>query len=198
VGPDFPTVDDGDDASAALLPSGDVLVSGAHGRLYEFDGASFGLVTTATQGNGSVFLLPLPSGQTLVLSPYTGTFARLYTPLGAPQPSWAPTIGAVPTGLVRGQSYTLTGTQLNGLSEAASVGDEHSSPTNYPLVRLTYAATGHVVYLRTHDHSSMGVATGALPVSTRFDVPAGAETGAATLVVVANGIASAPVSVTVS
>jgi hypothetical protein len=52
--------------------------------------------------------------------------------------------------------------------------------------------------LRTHDHSSMGVATGAIPVSTRFDVPAGAETGTATLAVVANGIASAPVTVTVS
>jgi hypothetical protein len=198
VGPDFPTVDDGDDASAALLPSGNVLVSGAHGRLYEFNGTTFGLITTATQGNGSVFLLPLPSGQTLVLSPYTATSARLYTPVGSPQPSWAPTISAVPTGLVHGQSYTLTGTQLNGLSEAASVGDEHSSPTNYPLVRLTYSGTGHVLYLRTHDHSSMGVATGALAVSTRFDVPAGAETGAATLVVIANGIASAPVSVTVS
>jgi hypothetical protein len=30
-----------------------------------------------------------------------------------------------------------------------------------------------------------------------FDVPAGAETGVSTLVVVANGIASAPVNVTV-
>jgi hypothetical protein len=140
----------------------------------------------------------LPSGQTLVLSAYTNTFARLFTPVGNPLPSWAPTITAVPTSLVRGQSYTLTGTQLNGLSEAASVGDEHSAATNYPLVRLTYSATGHVLYLRTHDHSSMGVATGALPVSTKFDVPAGAETGSASLVVVANGIASPAVVVTVS
>jgi hypothetical protein len=43
----------------------------------------------------------------------------------------------------------------------------------------------------------MGVATGTAPVSTKFDVPAGAETGAAMLVVIANGIASAPVPVTV-
>jgi hypothetical protein len=41
------------------------------------------------------------------------------------------------------------------------------------------------------------VATGATPVTTMFDVPTGAETGASTLVVVANGIASAPVNVTV-
>ena len=198
VGPDFPAVDDGDDAPAALLPSGNVLVSGSHGTLYEFNGTTLAIAATSTKGNGPVFLLPLPSGQILVLSPYTGTLARLYTPVGTPQPSWAPTISAVPTALLRGQTYTLTGTQLNGLSEAASVGDEHSSATNYPLVRVTYAGTGHVLYFRTHDHSSIGVATGAKAVSTRFDVPAGAETGAATLVVVANGIASAPVNVTVS
>jgi len=41
-------------------------------------------------------------------------------------------------------------------------------------------------------------ATGATPVSTNFDVPAGTETGASEIVVVANGIPSAPVSVTVS
>jgi hypothetical protein len=44
----------------------------------------------------------------------------------------------------------------------------------------------------------MGVATGSALVSTLFDVPASAETGASSLVVVANGIASAPVSVTVN
>jgi hypothetical protein len=197
AGPDFPTNDDGDDAPAALLPSGNVLASGSHGTLYEFNGTTFAITATSTQGNGPVFLLPLPSGQILVLSPYTGIRARLYTPVGSPQPSWAPTISSVPTALSRGQTYTLTGTQLNGLSEAASVGDEDSSATNYPLVRVTYAGTGHVFYFRTHDHSSMGVATGAKAVSTRFDVPAGAETGAASLVVIANGIASGPVAVTV-
>jgi hypothetical protein len=43
----------------------------------------------------------------------------------------------------------------------------------------------------------MGVATGTRAVSTSFDVPAGAETGASNLEVVANGIASNPVTVTV-
>jgi hypothetical protein len=53
------------------------------------------------------------------------------------------------------------------------------------------------MYARTHGHT-MGVATGATPVTTNFDVPAGAETGPSTLVVVANGIASASRNVTVS
>jgi hypothetical protein len=44
----------------------------------------------------------------------------------------------------------------------------------------------------------MGVATGSTLVSTLFDVPANTETGASSLVVVANGIASSPASVTVN
>jgi hypothetical protein len=200
AGPDFPRIDNADDSSAALLPGGNVLVAGTSGSLYEFDGTSFALTSAGpvNASNGvAIFLLPLPSGQVLVLSPQLNVLARVYTPLGAPQASWAPTIAAVPAALARGQTYTLTGTQLNGLSEAAAYGDELSSATNYPLVRLTNMATGHVFYARTHNHSSMGVATGAVPVSTQFDVPAGTETGAATLVVIANGIASAPVAVTV-
>ena len=70
--------------------------------------------------------------------------------------------------------------------------------TNYPLVRMTNKATGHVVYARTHAHSSMGVATGSTLVSTLFDVPSATEPGASSLVVVANGIASMPVDVTVN
>jgi hypothetical protein len=43
----------------------------------------------------------------------------------------------------------------------------------------------------------MGVATGSLIVTTHFDVPAGIELGASHLEVVANGIASNPVSVVI-
>jgi len=44
----------------------------------------------------------------------------------------------------------------------------------------------------------MGVATGNSVVSTSFDVPTETETGVSSLVVVANGIASAPVTVQVN
>ena len=84
-----------------------------------------------------------------------------------------------------------------GLARRNAFGDEYQTNTNYPLVRITNAASGHVVYARTHGHSSMGVATGSAVVTTNFDVPASAETGAASLVVVANGIPSTAVSVTV-
>ncbi len=198
-GPDFPGADNAGDSSVALLPSGNVLIAGVSGALYEFDGATIKQTVAApvSKNNEPIFLLPLPSGQVLVLSPTLNVQARVYMPVGNAQPSWAPAITAVPTALVRGHSYALTGTQLNGLSEGATYGDELTAATNYPLVRLTNVASGHVVYARTHGHT-MGVATGGTPVTTNFDVPAGAETGATTLVVVANGIASVGVSVTVA
>jgi len=99
--------------------------------------------------------------------------------------------------VTRGKTYQISGTQFNGLSQAAGFGDEVETATNYPLVRITNNATGHVFYTRTHDHSTMGVATGSATVSTNFDVPSGMETGAGKLEVVANGIPSQPFSVTV-
>ena len=66
---------------------------------------------------------------------------------------------------------------------------------NYPLVRITNKATHHVFYARTHDHSTMGVATDYQLVFTNFDVPQQTEAGASQLEVVANGIASQPMDI---
>jgi hypothetical protein len=195
AGPDFGPGDDAGDASAALLPSGHVLIASPSGRFYEFDGAALTVTgVLPTNGGGSYFLLPLPSGQLLVTGPET----QIYAGNGSADPAWVPTITVAPAAVTRGSSYRISGTQFNGLSQAAAVGDELTSATNYPLVRITNAASGHVVYARTHGHSTMGVATGSTVVSTLFDVPASAETGTSSLVVVANGIASAPVSVIVN
>src|SRR6185312_2684191 len=100
--------------------------------------------------------------------------------------------------VTRGQSYQISGTQFNGLNQGAAFGDEFYTHTNYPLVRIMNNATGHVFYARTHDHSSMGVATGSATIMTNFDVPAGMETGARKLEVVANGIPSTKVAITVN
>jgi hypothetical protein len=70
--------------------------------------------------------------------------------------------------------------------------------SNYPLVRIRNNGTGHIFYAKTHGHSTMAVATGNRVVSTNFDVPSGMETGASTLVVVANGIPSSAIPVTVN
>lgn len=196
AGPDIPNNDNADDSTAALLVNGNVLLAGKSDALYEFDGLKFAQTVAPPASAIGVFLLPLPSGQVLVLTPGQASFAKLYTPVGGPQAAWAPTITTAPSNITRGQSYSLTGTQLNGLSEAAAYGDELDAATNYPLVRITNNGTGHVFYARTHGFT-IGVATGSTPVTTMFDVPAGAETGPSSLVVVANGIASAPVNVTV-
>ena len=104
--------------------------------------------------------------------------------------------GAPVTNLNRGKTYRLSGYNLNGLSQGAAYGDNTQAATNCPLVRITNRATGHVFFARTHDHSTMAVAyTGV--ASTQYDVPAGMETGLADLVVVTNGIPSAPISVRV-
>src|SRR5262249_13699516 len=95
-----------------------------------------------------------------------------------------------------GGSYLISGHLFNGMSQGAAYGDDVQAATNYPIVRIRNNATGHVFYSRTHDHSSMAVAFGGL-VSTTFDVPASQEPGASELVVVANGIPSAPVAVMV-
>ena len=84
------------------------------------------------------------------------------------------------------------------MGQAMAFGDEFQNATNYPLVRITNNKTGNVYYAKTHDHSSMGVQTGSQSVSTSFDVPSGIESGASSLVVVANGIASKATSVTIS
>jgi hypothetical protein len=137
----------------------------------------------------------LPTGQILVAG---GSLVRIYTPADTSySPDWAPRIRKFQARLRRGTSYTITGQQFNGLSQAACFGDELETSTNYPLVRLTNVASGHVFYARTHDHSTMAVATGKQKVSTNFDVPATMETGSTTLEIVANGIPSTPVTVTV-
>jgi hypothetical protein len=187
AGPNFPSGDDAGDSFASLLPTGNVLVEGESGTLYEFNGST---LTASKFNGGGGSLMVLPTGEILV----NGAF--VYRAAGSVNPAWAPTVTSVPSTLTRGSTYVVQGTQFNGLSQANAFGDELQTATNYPLVRITNTATGHVFYARTHGHSSMGVATGTATISTNFDVPAAAETGASTLAVVANGIASTGVSVT--
>jgi len=191
VGPDFPNGDNAGDSFSVLLPNGNALVEGVSGKLYEFDGTNLNPTLTVFGA-----LMVLPTGQVLVSN---GTFAQVYTPANTRfQRDWAPKIKHFPATVVRGSTYQISGQQFNGLSQAASFGDELETATNYPLVRITNDATHHVFYARTHGHSTMGVATGAEKVSTNFDIPAAAETGSSSLEVVANGIASEPVTITVN
>jgi hypothetical protein len=210
AGPDFPSGNDMADAPAAILPDGNVLcevspgIFGSPVSFYEYDGTQFNSVpkpakvgreNTSYEGR----FLVLPTGQVLFVPADGATdFAAIYTASGSANPNWAPTIASVPTTVTHGTTQRATGTQFNGLSNGAAYGDDAGMSTNYPLVRITNNSTGHVFYAKTHGFSTMGVATGTKKVSTLFDVPATIETGASTIEVVANGIASDPVNVTIN
>ena len=203
-GPDFPIVeyqgkkygDNAGDEFAVLLPNGKVLVEGVIAG-YEFDGTHFVQTVSPSVYIGSLSVLP--SGEALFggYSPQ-GYPAQLYASPGKHDPAWEPVVRKLDDdNLQPGSTYRAWGVQFNGLSQAAAFGDELQAAQNYPLVRITNKATHHVFYARTHDHSTMGVATGEQQVFTYFDVPERIETGASTLEVVANGIASQPVEVSV-
>jgi hypothetical protein len=149
------------------------------------------------------FFLLLPTGQLLCSAHSNSLF--LYTPdpaSGAPHHSWKPAHISVPDCMVPGHSYRLFGTQINGLSQALSYGDDAGMATNYPIVRLTRPVSGQVVYVRSHDFSTMGVATGSkMPHdlhSCMIDIPSNLPLGDWKLVVIANGIASDAIEVRIA
>ncbi len=187
-GPDFPNGDDAGDNFAVLLTSGRVLVEGNSGRLYEYNGTT--LTPTLSTFGGSMIVLP--TGQVL----FNGS--QVYTAVGGYGQPFAPVVTNSPSTVVRGETYMLFGRQFNGWSQADNFGDELETATNYPLVRITNNSTHHVFYAKTHDHSTMAVATRGIPTYTHFDVPAGMETGASTLVLVVNGVPSNSISITVN
>ena len=150
-------------------------------------------------------MISLPNGHVLYTNG-SGTIWE-YTPAGVPNPAWQPSITSFPANITRHQIYNISGYLFNGMSQANFFGDDTQNATNYPIIQVTMdAAPNHVYYGRTHDHSAMGVARTTLPVSTKFELwtcprIAGAacvaETGGANLRVIANGIASNPVHVTI-
>lgn len=91
-------------------------------------------------------------------------------------------------------SFTITGTNFNGISEGACYGDDWQNATNFPLVRLTSGT--NVYYARTTNWNSTGVMRGALPDTAQFTLPAGLPIGTYSVVVVVNGNPSDPTTLT--
>ncbi len=192
------------DGCACLLPNGKVLCEASPGvfgfgvKFFEFDGTNLTAVvgTPNAPGDSSYYcmMLMLPSGQ-VMLTDLSGDI-ELYNPTGSPSSSWRPTITTVPANVTSGTSYTISGTQFNGLSGASAYGDDQQNSTNYPIVRITNNASGHVFYCQSLNPSTMAVATGASTVSTHFTAPLTMEDGPSTIQVVANGIASTATPIT--
>jgi hypothetical protein len=179
------------------LPDGDVLfvatdLAGNPRAVLEFNPTINAFTDVTPQNNFplgyAAKMLVLPTGQ-VMLSNGSGQI-DVFTPDGMPNPAWLPTISNITDN--GNNTYTLTGTQLNGLSEGASFGDDAEMSSYYPIIRFT-DADGNVSYARSFNWSSTGVATGSTPVSVEFALPAGAAPGTFLVSVIANGISSAPV-----
>jgi hypothetical protein len=199
-----------DTALGAMMPNGDILLSLAPdwttansypspSWIYEFNPVT-NTYTDVTPANFNLnvhsdetAMLVLPSGQVMLIN-YSKQI-DVFTPDGAPNASGQPAISDITN---NGKSmFTLTGTQLNGLSEGACYEGSGGMASNYPILCLT-DANGNVSFARTFNWSSTGVATGSTPESVQFTLPATAVPGTYLVSVIANGIASTPVLVLLS
>ncbi len=209
-GPSYPvfngsTYYDAADAPSALLPDGNVLTVVSPGvyqtgsKFFEFNGKTLkkAPATANAAGDSSFYFrfLVLPTGQ--VMSTDGSSDVEIYTAKGRPVKTAIPKLQTVPKTLTHGQSYTIAGIGFNGVSSGVAYGDDYQAATNYPIVRITNTATGHVFYGRTTNPSSMAVANPA-QVTVSVAIPATIETGASTFEVVANGIASKAKKVTIN
>lgn len=210
------------DEQAVLLPDGNVFLAAhdsltgyyfyEYQPIYQLSGggtfcsiSTSGMPSSLTTNHPSLIkMLLLPNGQVMITAngaiypdgagtDYYFIYQPNYNALGI-NSAWAPTVTSINGGgqlYQGGTNYQIKGTQFNGLSQANMFGDDFQNATNYPLVQIT-DADRNVSYARTHNHSTMGVATGTNnTVWTYFDIPCSVASGNGTLVVIANGIPSA-------
>jgi hypothetical protein len=203
-GPDFPGNLNVADGPAALEANGKVLMIASPGiflpppAFFEWDGSHlnqipgpFNPVSFNTSYKGH--LLVLPTGQ--ILYTYFSKDVEVFTPTGSNY-NWAPSAIFTSNVFSRGSSFVLFGNKLNGLSQGVAYGDDYQAATNYPIVRITNLATGHVFYCRTHDHSTMAIGDPGVAY-THVNIPSNMETGASYLEVVSNGIPSPQYNITI-
>jgi hypothetical protein len=202
-GPVFPNGLDIADGPAALEPNGKVLMMASPGifqtpsTFLEWDGRQLSTVpgTPNAPTDSSYYgnMLVLPTGQ-ILLTDFSNDI-EIYTPSPTNrqlQQQEAPVVFFAPPVVNPGGSYLIFGVGFNGVSQGAFYGDDIQGATNYPIVRITNLGSGRVSYARTHDPSSMAVASPNLVWAT-MEVSATQERGLSKLEVTANGVASKPV-----
>jgi hypothetical protein len=219
AGPQIPTINNQEyaatDGPGSVLPDGNVLFDvsactyNVPTHFFVYNASSNSLTQIPDVPNApndtsyATRLLLLPNGQ--VLFDDGTSDMEVYTAGGTPKAAWKPSITSLSANkvsgstykLAPGSTYKLSGKQLAGRDQGNAYGDDVQQNTNYPLVRITNSKTGVVTYARTHDWSSVSVAAGTKS-TTKFTLPKSTPKGKSTLVVVANGIASKPVTVKVS
>jgi hypothetical protein len=216
AGPDLPPDASGvqavaKDAPGVLLPNGHFIVTasapgptgwGGPTTFFDIDtsdpAAPVTTVPAAPNNSGPPYegrMMLLPNGQVVYAQ---GSAQLSFWTNDATSTVPAPAITNAPAQADSGSTFQLTGTNLNGVTTAVGYGDDAGAATNYPLVRLTNTTTNAVTYARTHDHSTMAVATGSTPQTTMVTLPMTLAPGTYQMVVVANAVPSAAVTLQVT
>jgi len=205
-----------------LATSPGVFQAGLH--FFEWDGAGYTEVGTnyanlTADTSFQVNFLILPTGE--ILTTDQSAHAEIYTAAAGDTTAWQPVVTAGPSvpaatattikdvnyddpilppathQLSRGVTYSIKALRLNGVSQGTGYGDDGQNSTNYPIIRLTNRATGHVTFARTHDATSFTIKPTA-KVATKFDIPMNADLGTTDLEIIANGVASAKTAVRIN
>lgn len=192
------------DAPSAMLPNGHIILSAGlvdstfpNGvQMDEWDPTTNTISQLATPAGltaqlGSIpayetRMLMLPSGQMLMSTASSQLW--LFTPTSPGlQDSWRPVINSIAD--LGGGTFRLKGTQLTGLGEGSSYGDDATNNSNYPIVQVR-TGTG-VFFCRSYNWSSTNVQTGNSPQTVDFQLPPGVILSQVVgFTVITNGIAS--------
>jgi len=206
-GPDIPNSYGTVDAPGAMMVNGKILCAAsplntshsfsgsfyAPTKFFEFDYLSNSFTQISAPAGGDSMNIPcymtqmldLPDG-TVLLSSQNSSQCYVYSPGGIPLVSGKPTINNLVQLFC--DTFKITGTLFNGISEGSGYGDDWQMASNYPIVRL--ASGTDIYYARTFNWNSTGVQRGTAPDSTLFTLPAGLPYGSYSLAVIANGISS--------
>lgn len=201
-----------DDAPGAVMPSGHVLFAADAAptlgtfspptQLFDYDPVANTIAPVAPANPDANLsgtpafatrMLVLPNGQIL----FSDSTRQLwiYTPDGAPEPSWMPVVSNV---RYRGAGvFTLHGARMNGQSAGSGYGDDAESDENYPIVRLE-DAVGHVYYARTSNWSKTGVGQSVAQETVDFTLAPGMIPGEYAIIVSGAGISSKPRCLTIT
>jgi Galactose oxidase, central domain len=185
-GPSIPGGYVADDAPGVLLPNGQfIFTAGRPGstpptHVFDYNYTTNTITDITTSSNppsdlknslndtGSFqdrFLL-LPNGQALFTAGQGLDY--VFTGTGSVNSSSTPSISGITAN--GGNSYTLTGSALNGPSQGATYGDDAQMDTNYPIVRVaTRIGTTYYATTTNWNLTGVGVTNGA--TSVNFALP---------------------------
>lgn len=212
-GPALPAGTGADGAPGAMLPDGhfifmaDTVPSRSPTKMYDYNYAD-GTLTDITASLPSQLqsrmsfsaantfkMLVIPNGGILLSTGQSNFTIYQYIPSVEPLEAWRPVIYNVSR--TSPSQLTLSGLNITGISEGATFGSDARMSTNYPIAKLTQV--GFTKYARTSGWTP-GISDPTLFNfdSVVIDLPAGLTPGTYNVSIIANGIESLSVPVTIA